>query len=116
MERFNRKDLSAYVEYVYRHDIQILVNRRQARALYNTALLNTAEGELFEFPLEKAEKIATFLELSDPQGGPGGSVNVYAFVRLMGDLRRELARPRDGPAPSPSGGSGASVDPSVSGD
>jgi hypothetical protein len=106
MERFTINGIREFVHYAYGHDMQILANRRAGRVLFNKALLD-AEGaapeDLFEFPEEKAGKIASFLELNEAQRD-GQTVSTYAFVRLVSDLRISLrnATGRSTPQTTPS--------------
>lgn len=91
METFEKTALRAYVDYVYDQDVQILANRREALRLFNSAI-RQSEGlsshEIFSFPAEKADKIATYLTSEETHRGD--TITVYAFVRLMGELRRSL--------------------------
>lgn len=108
METFSAVHLREFVSFTLRNDLQILVNRREARRLYYDAL---AEGPgaavRFSYPVEKAEKIATFLETHD-LALAGNNVSIYAFVRLMGDLRRSLEAPIP-PDYGPAGAGGAAA-------
>lgn len=82
--------LRVFLKYALENDLQILINRREAKRLLNAAILSTDDSEgFFDYPVEKFEKIQTFLELSETQQhGSPSQVSVYAFVRLMGDMRR----------------------------
>lgn len=105
METFSASKLQAFLEHVLRYDIQILVNRRQARAIFNDSLAAGPEAaDPFDYPVEKSEKIAAFLELHDTSSKEAAT-SVYAFVRLVGDMRRELRRHNESAAPSTASGS-----------
>jgi len=106
MEFFNREALIAFVKYARSNDMQITSNRREARALYLSAL--DFDGS-FEFPIEKADKLLTFLSLNDAQvhgADAKDTVSIYAFIRILGDLSMRLRPPRS--TPTPSGGASGS--------
>lgn len=82
------------------HDPQILANRREARALYVAALDD--EGD-FTLSADKADKIETFLTLNDAQvhgSGHEGTVSIYAFTKIVAELRRRLRDGQESPASS----------------
>lgn len=111
MDTFNRAALRRFVDFVVANDPQIAANRREARVLFVESFDDAGE---ISFPSEKADKVLTFLSLNDHQvhgSGQEGSVSIYAFIRLTGDLRRRLGnRPGSAtsgagsPAPSERGG------------
>lgn len=88
MEAFTRDRLSTFLDYCYNNDVQIMVHRREARRLLHAAL--SPDGGGFNYPAEKVEKLEAFL-LDERERHEG--VSVYAFVRLLGELRRALRAP-----------------------
>lgn len=100
MERFDTARLRAFVRYLMHHDPQILANRREARALYAAALDD--EGD-FSISADKADKLETFLTLNDLQvhgAGNDGTVSIYAFTKILAELRRRLRDNMESPASS----------------
>lgn len=96
MENLSLHGARGFVAYCLNNNMQVTVNRRSAYQLLTAAL--DERGPL-SFPIEKFEKLMSFLMLSDQQTHTvefGGPVAVYAFVRLLGDLRRTVRALEEG--------------------
>lgn len=87
METFSVDKATQFVEFVLRNDVQITVNKRQARALFVDSFSGASSSGLFEFPQEKTDKLYTYLQ-QDYGSERSHGVDTYAFVRIFGDFRR----------------------------
>jgi len=90
METLNLQRTRTFVQFCMQNNVQVTVNRRAAYGLLVEAIED--EGSV-QFPFEKFEKLQSFLLLNDQQvhyADASNAVSIYAFVRLLGDLRRVL--------------------------
>lgn len=85
MENFNRANLSVFVHYAATNDMQVLANKRHGKILYMESL--DPDGT-FSFPADKADKVLTFLVGCEQS--TDNNIAVYAFVKLLSELRRCL--------------------------
>jgi len=109
MERFNARALRDFTLFCMRHDPQILANRREARALYYAALSDDGD---FGVSADKADKLEAFLCLNDGQvhhAAAENTVSVYAFVKILAELRRRLRDLGLSPGGTPNVPSGGSI-------
>lgn len=90
MERLSSARVIDFLNYCKFNDVQILIHRRTARGI--AVRCEDDEGDV-QFPSEMWEKLMTFLQLNDQQihySGPDHSVSIYAFVRILGQLKQAV--------------------------
>jgi len=88
METWDSTQLTTFVNFASLNDMQITANRREAKAIFALA-----RGGDFDYSYEKMEKIEAFLtstSTADDRSQHTDRVSVYAFVKLLGELRRRL--------------------------
>jgi len=96
---------SRFISYTLACDLQVKIHRSSALGLLRGSFARPEDVNVIEFSAEKFDKIMTFLTENDQQvhyANSANTVGVYAIVRLLGDLRRQLrdyrpARPEDTP-------------------
>jgi len=82
-----------FISYTLSCDLQIKIHRTTACGHFRGALAREGDLDVIEFSAEKYDKIMTFLTENDQQvhyAASSNTVGVYAIVRLLGDLRRQL--------------------------
>jgi len=82
-----------FISYTLSCDLQIKIHRSTALGHFRGALAREGDQDVIEFASEKYDKIMTFLTENDQQvhyAASSNTVGVYAIVRLLGDLRRQL--------------------------
>jgi len=78
----------AFVSKAMKLEVQVLSNRRDLRQDFG-ALLAGPGDKCFEWSAEKYDKLMTFLSQNDQQVHyAGDGVNIYAYVKLLAELRR----------------------------
>jgi len=84
---------SAFIAYAMENDMQVKIHRSTAQRLFAGSLARPSDNHVVEFSAEKYDKVMTFLTQNDQQvhyATAANTVGVYAIVRLLGDLRRQL--------------------------
>jgi len=84
---------SRFITYALENDLQVKIHRSTALSLCGAAISRRGDVDLIEFSAEKFDKVMTFLSQNDQQvhyATATQTVGVYAIVRLLGELRRQL--------------------------
>jgi len=82
VETLNPDRLRTFVQYCMYNDMQKKTNKVEGLSLLTNSL-----GGTFTFPVDKFEKLQAYLAADDSID----KVGTYAFVKLLGELRRRLS-------------------------
>jgi len=99
-----------FIAYTLENDLQIKINRSSACSLLRSSIARERDIDTLSVPAEKFDKIMTFLVENDQQvhyASGSNTVGVYAFTRLVSDLRRQVRDYRSSTRSSGSIGSGS---------